>query len=98
MSVVFVNTKEGGLDPEASLRRAEDLSEETVVPSVRLDSAESDERSLESCSFHATALRSRIRLASVTRRLKRGSVARVRKVSLRILVYSGERPRWIRER
>jgi hypothetical protein len=39
-----------------------------------------------SCSFQATALRSRIRLASVTRRLKSGSVASVRKVSLRILV------------
>lgn len=51
-----------------------------------------------SWSRHATALSSRIRLASVTRRLKRGSVARVRKVSLRILVYSGERPRWTRER
>lgn len=51
-----------------------------------------------SWSFHATAFNSRIRLASVTRRLNRGSVARVRKVSLRILVYAGERPRWIRER
>lgn len=38
-----------------------------------------------SCSVHARALRRRIREASLTRRLKRGSVARVRKVSLRIL-------------
>ena len=54
--------------------------------------------SFMSWSFHATAFKSRMRLASVTRRLNRGSVARVRKVSLRILVYAGERPRWIRER
>ena len=40
---------------------------------------------LASCSFQATALRRRISEASLTRRLKRGSVARVRKVSLRIL-------------
>lgn len=53
---------------------------------------------LASCILHATAFNSRIRLASVTRRLKRGSVARVRNVSLRILVYAGDRPRWMRER
>lgn len=41
--------------------------------------------SFASCSFQATALRRRMRLASLTRRRKRGSVARVRKVSLRIL-------------
>ena len=40
---------------------------------------------LASCSLHATAFRRRIREASLTRRLKRGSVARVRNVSLRIL-------------
>lgn len=38
-----------------------------------------------SCSFQATALRRRMRLASLTRRRKSGSVVRVRKVSLRIL-------------
>ena len=38
-----------------------------------------------SWSFHATALRRRMRLASLTRRRKSGSVVRVRKVSLRIL-------------
>jgi hypothetical protein len=48
--------------------------------------------------FQAIALSSRIRLASVTRRLNSGSVARVRNVSLRIFVYAGERPRWMRER
>ena len=36
-------------------------------------------------SVQARAFRRRIREASETRRLKRGSVARVRKVSLRIL-------------
>ena len=41
--------------------------------------------SLASCSFQAMALRSRIRLASLTRRRKSGSVVSVRKVSLRIL-------------
>lgn len=46
-----------------------------------------------SWSFHATALRRRMRLASLTRRRKRGSVARVRKVSLRILEYAGDAPR-----
>lgn len=46
-----------------------------------------------SCIFHATALSSRIRLASVTRLLNRGSVASVRNVSFRILAYAGERPR-----
>lgn len=38
-----------------------------------------------SWSFQAMALRRRIRLASLTRRRKSGSVVRVRKVSLRIL-------------
>lgn len=38
-----------------------------------------------SWSFQATALRRRMRLASLTRRRKSGSVVRVRKVSLRIL-------------
>ena len=40
--------------------------------------------SLASCSFQATAFRSLIRLASLTLRRKRGSVAKVRKVSFRI--------------
>lgn len=53
---------------------------------------------LASCSFHATAFSNRLRLASVTRRLKRGSVASVRNVSLRIFEYAGERPRWTRSR
>lgn len=46
----------------------------------------SDDLVFRSFIFHATAFSSRIKLASVTRRLKRGSVASVRKVSLRILV------------
>lgn len=40
---------------------------------------------LASCSLHAMAFKRRIREASLTRRLKRGSVASVRNVSLRIL-------------
>ena len=43
----------------------------------------------------AVAFRSRVMEASVTRRLKSVSVARVRKTSLLILAYWGERPRWI---
>jgi len=54
--------------------------------------------SFASCNFHATALRRRIKDASLTRRRKSGSVARVRKVSLRILEYAGEAPRWMRAR
>ena len=40
---------------------------------------------LASCNLQARALSSLMREASLTRRLKRGSVASVRKVSLRIL-------------
>jgi hypothetical protein len=54
--------------------------------------------SFASCSFHATALRSLMRLASLTRRRNRGSVANVRKVSFRILEYAGDAPRWMRAR
>ena len=41
--------------------------------------------SYASVSFQATAFKTRVRLFSVTRRRKSGSVARVRNVSLRIL-------------
>jgi hypothetical protein len=51
-----------------------------------------------SCSLHAIALSRRIRLASLTRRRKSGSVVRVRKVSLRILEYAGDAPRCISDR
>jgi hypothetical protein len=39
-----------------------------------------------------------MRLASLTLRLKRGSVASVRKVSFRIFEYAGDAPRWMRAR
>ncbi|KAI6875727.1 hypothetical protein KC323_g290 [Hortaea werneckii] len=48
--------------------------------------------SLASWSFHAIAFNTRVRLFSVTRLRKRGSVVSVRKVSLRILAYAGEAP------
>lgn len=51
-----------------------------------------------SCSFHAIAFSSRIRLASLTRRRKSGSVVSVRKVSLRILEYAGDAPRCMRDK
>jgi hypothetical protein len=54
--------------------------------------------SFSSWSFQATAFRSRIRLASLTRRRNRGSVANVRNVSFRIFPYAGEAPRWISDR
>ncbi|KAI7165246.1 hypothetical protein KC349_g279 [Hortaea werneckii] len=48
--------------------------------------------SLASCSFHAIAFSTRVRLFSVTLLRKSGSVVSVRKVSLRILAYAGEAP------
>lgn len=54
--------------------------------------------SFASCSFQATAFNRRMRLASLTLRRKRGSVANVRKVSFRILEYAGDAPLWMRAR
>ena len=69
-----------------------------VATFVTVERLEEGGNCFASCKRHAIALSRRMREASLTRRLKRGSVARVRKVSFRILEYAGEGPRWMSER